>query len=97
MASLSRQLAQWVVGLRHQDLPAAVVDRAKGVTLHGLASVLLGSEAPGGRQAVNLITEEEAGVRDGEREDKSERGLGSAERPPAQIASADSLRASERS
>src|SRR3989441_5907991 len=65
MASLSRQLAQWVVGLRHQDLPAAVVDRAKGVTLHGLASVLLGSEAPGGRQAVNLITEEEAGVRDG--------------------------------
>ena len=65
MASLSRQLAQWVVGLRHQDLPAAVVDRAKGVTLHGLASVLLGSEAPGGQQAVNLITEEEAGVRDG--------------------------------
>src|SRR2546428_2641542 len=65
MASLSRQLAQWVVGLRHQDLPAAVVDRAKGVTLHGLASVLLGSEAPGGRQAVKLITEEEAGVRDG--------------------------------
>src|SRR3989475_184596 len=65
MASLSRELAQWVVGLRHQDLPAAVVDRAKGVTLHGLASVLLGSEAPGGRQAVNLITEEEAGVRDG--------------------------------
>src|SRR3989475_10579149 len=65
MASLSRQLAQWVVGLRHQDLPAGVVDRAKGVTLHGLASVLLGSEAPGGRQAVNLITEEEAGVRDG--------------------------------
>src|SRR3989475_13157614 len=65
MASLSRQLAQWVVGLRHQDLPPEVVDRAKGVTLHGLASVLLGSEAPGGRQAVNLITEEEAGVRDG--------------------------------
>jgi 2-methylcitrate dehydratase PrpD len=65
MASLSRQLAQWVVGLRHQDLPAAVVDRAKGVTLHGLASVLLGSQSPGGRQAVKLITEEEAGVRDG--------------------------------
>src|SRR5438876_2007937 len=65
MASLSRQLAQWVVGLRHQDLPAAVVDRAKGVTLHGLASVLLGSEAPGGRQAVKLITEEEAGVKNG--------------------------------
>src|SRR6266849_3553952 len=65
MASLSRQLAQWVVGLRHQDLPAEVVDRAKGVTLHSLASVLLGSQSPGGRQSVKLITEEEAGVRSG--------------------------------
>src|SRR5947208_10383394 len=65
MASLSRQLAQWVVGLRHQDLPAAVVDRAKGVTLQGLASVLLGSETSGGRQAIKLITAEEAGVRAG--------------------------------
>jgi 2-methylcitrate dehydratase PrpD len=65
MASLSRQLAQWVVGLRYEDLPPAVVDRAKGVTLHGLTSVLLGSQTPGGRQAVKLITEEEAGVRNG--------------------------------
>lgn len=65
MASLSRQLARWVVGLRYEDLPAAVVDRAKGVTLHGLASVLLGSRSPGGQQAVKLITEEEAGVRHG--------------------------------
>ena len=62
MASLSRQLAQWVVGLRYDDLPPAVVDRAKGVTLHSLASVLLGSQAPGGRQAVQLITAEESGV-----------------------------------
>jgi hypothetical protein len=44
MASLSRQLAQWVVGLRYDDLPPAVVDRAKGVTLYSLASVLLGSQ-----------------------------------------------------
>src|SRR3989475_6787286 len=65
MASLSRQLAQWVVGLRHQDLPAAVVDRAKGVTLHGLASVLLGSQSPIGQQAVKLIVEEEAGLTHG--------------------------------
>jgi len=65
MASLSRQLAQWVVGLRYDDLPPAVVDRAKGVTLHGLASVLLGSLTPGGQQAVKLITEEEAGVKTG--------------------------------
>jgi 2-methylcitrate dehydratase PrpD len=65
MASLSRQLAQWVVGLRYEDLPPDVVDRAKGVTLQGLASVLLGSLTPGGRQAVKLISEEEAGVRTG--------------------------------
>jgi 2-methylcitrate dehydratase PrpD len=65
MASLSRQLAQWVVALRYDDLPAAVVDRAKGVTLHGLASVLLGAQSPGAQQAVRLFADEEAGVRNG--------------------------------
>jgi 2-methylcitrate dehydratase PrpD len=65
MASLSRQLAQWVVGLRYDDLPPDVVDRAKGVTLHGLASVLLGSRTAAGQQAVKLITEEEAVVKNG--------------------------------
>ena len=65
MASLSRQLAQWVVGLRYENLPPEVVDRAKGVTLHSLASVLLGSQSPGGQQAVQLITAEEVGVRHG--------------------------------
>ena len=65
MASLSRQLAQWVVGLRYEDLPPEVVDRAKGVTLHSLASVLLGSQSRDGQQAVKLITAEEAGVRHG--------------------------------
>src|SRR2546427_13032457 len=65
MTSLSRQFARWVAALRYEDLPPAVVDRAKGVTLHGLASVLLGSRTPGGRQAVQLITEEEGGGRSG--------------------------------
>jgi 2-methylcitrate dehydratase PrpD len=65
MTSLSRQLARWVVGLRYEDLPAAVVDRAKGVTLHGLASALLGARSPAGRQAVALVRDEEAGVRNG--------------------------------
>ncbi|MFH1603936.1 MAG: MmgE/PrpD family protein, partial [Pseudomonadota bacterium] len=65
MASLSRQFAQWVVGLRSEDLPPAVLDRAKGLTLHTLASVLIGSQTPDGRRAVNLITEEETGVRTG--------------------------------
>ena len=62
MVSLSRQLAQWVVGLRYDDLPPPVIDRAKGVTLHGLASVLLGSQTTGGQQSVQLITGEESGV-----------------------------------
>lgn len=65
MASLSRQLAQWVTGLRFEDLPPAVADRARGVTLHGLASALLGSQEAGGRQAVEFITAEESGVRHG--------------------------------
>jgi 2-methylcitrate dehydratase PrpD len=65
MASLSRQLAQWVVGLRYEDLPPEVIDRAKGVTLHSLASVLLGSQSRDGQQAVQLITADEAGVRNG--------------------------------
>jgi 2-methylcitrate dehydratase PrpD len=62
---LSRRLARWVVGLRYDDLPPAVVDRARGVTLHGLASVLLGSQSRDGQQAVRLMTEDEAGLTHG--------------------------------
>lgn len=65
MPSLSRQLARWVVSLRYEDLPPEVVDRAKGVTLHCLASVLLGSQTSSGQNAVRLIADEEAGVRNG--------------------------------
>lgn len=65
MTSLSRQLAQWVAGLRYEDLPPEVVDRAKGLTLHGLASVLLGSQSPSGQQAVALMTAEEGPVESG--------------------------------
>ncbi|MEE3167555.1 MAG: MmgE/PrpD family protein [Chloroflexota bacterium] len=65
MVSLSRQLSQWVAGLRYDDLPPAVVDRAKGVTLHSLASVLLGSQSLVGQQAVQLINAEESGVSHG--------------------------------
>ncbi|HJQ64606.1 MAG TPA: MmgE/PrpD family protein [Burkholderiales bacterium] len=65
MASLSRRFARWIVGLRYEDLPPEVVDRAKGVTLHALASVLIGSQTSAGRKAVELIAEEEDGVRNG--------------------------------
>src|SRR5437879_7790015 len=59
--SLSRQIAAFVANLRYGDLPAAVVDRAKGVTLQALSSALLGSRMPASRQALALIQEEEAG------------------------------------
>ena len=62
MASLSRRLARWAAGLRFEDLPPEVVDRAKGVTLQAIGSALLGSRTEDGRRAVALITEEEAGV-----------------------------------
>ena len=63
--SLSRQFARWAAGLRYEDLPPAVIDRAQGLTLQALSSVLLGSQTLPGRQAVTLMSEEEAGVRNG--------------------------------
>ena len=57
--SLSRQFARWVSGLRYEDLPPAVIDRAKGLTLHGLASALQGYQLPAGQEAVKLVTEED--------------------------------------
>src|SRR5438874_1002848 len=59
--SLSRDFAAFAANLRYGDLPAAVVDRAKGVTLQALSSALLGSQMPASRQALALIQEEEAG------------------------------------
>ena len=63
--SLSRQFAQWVARLRYDDLPATVVDRAKGLALQNLSSALLGSQMPAGRQAIKFVTEEDNGVRNG--------------------------------
>ena len=59
---ISRQFARWATGLRYEDLPPEVVDRAKGLTLQALASALLGSQLPAGRQAVELVTREEGGA-----------------------------------
>ncbi|HEY1260632.1 MAG TPA: MmgE/PrpD family protein [Stellaceae bacterium] len=59
--SLSREFARFVAGLRFEDLPEAVVDRAKGVTLQGLASALVAHDMPARRQALALMREEEAG------------------------------------
>jgi len=59
---MSRQLARWVANLRYEDLPPAVVDRAKGVTLQALASALVGASMPAAKEALNLMREEEAGA-----------------------------------
>jgi hypothetical protein len=63
--SISRQFARWVEGLRYEDLPPAVVDRGKGVTLHALASALQGYQLPGGQEAVRVVTEEQESVPNG--------------------------------
>ncbi len=60
--SLSREFAAFVAGLRYEDLPPAVVDRAKGVTLEALCSALVAHAMPAGRQALALMQEEEAGA-----------------------------------
>ena len=63
--SLSRQFARWAARLRYEDLPPAVIDRAKGFTLQALSSALLGSQLRAGKEAVALVLEEEAGARSG--------------------------------
>jgi 2-methylcitrate dehydratase PrpD len=63
--SLSRQFAGWAAGLRYEDLPAAVVDRAKGLTLQALSSVLLGYQTPAGQEAIKVALEEETSASNG--------------------------------
>ena len=63
--SLSRQFARWVAGLQYSDLPPAVIDRAKGLTLQAISSVLLGAQLPAGKEAIAVINQEEAGARNG--------------------------------
>jgi hypothetical protein len=59
--SLSREFARFVAGLEYEDLPASVVDRAKGVTLQALSSALVAHDMPASRQALALMQDEEAG------------------------------------
>ena len=63
--SLSRQFAEWVVRLRYEDLPPDVVDRAKGLTLQNVASALVGSQMPAGKQAIEFVIDEEGGAKAG--------------------------------
>src|SRR6201993_5528791 len=60
-ASISRRLSRWVAGLAYSDIPPEVLDRARGVTLQGLSSCLLGHAFPETQQAIRLVEEEERG------------------------------------
>src|SRR5260221_11621472 len=60
--SLRREFAAFVADLRYEDLPPAVVDRAKGVTFEALVSAAVAHDMPAGRQALVLMQEEEAGA-----------------------------------
>jgi hypothetical protein len=59
--SLSRDFAAFIAKLGYADLPPAVVDRAKGVTLQALSSALVAHDMAPARQALALMQEEEAG------------------------------------
>ena len=59
--SINRRLSRWVAGLGFPDIPPEVLDRARGVTLQGLSSCLLGHEFPETKQAIRLVEEEELG------------------------------------
>ncbi|MCC6992968.1 MAG: MmgE/PrpD family protein, partial [Acidobacteria bacterium] len=60
--SISSRLARWVAELDAERLPAAVLDRACGVTLQGLSSCLLGRHFPDTLQAIRLVEDDEAGT-----------------------------------
>ncbi len=59
--SLSRQFGAFVADLQYENLPPAVVDRAKGVTLQALTSALVAHDMKASRQALALMQDEEAG------------------------------------
>jgi len=60
-ASISRRLSRWVAALAYPDIPPEVLERARGVTLQGLSSCLLGHAFPETKQAIRLVEEEEVG------------------------------------
>jgi len=61
MESISRRLSRWVDQLKYEDIPTDVLDRACGVTLHGLSSCLLGIDLPRTQQAIRMMEDEESG------------------------------------
>src|SRR5579864_4122049 len=59
--SLSREFAAFVAALHYEDLPVAVIDRTKGVTLQALCSALVAHDRAEAKQALAVMQDEEAG------------------------------------
>ena len=62
METISRRLSRWVEGLGYENLPADVLDRARGVVFQGFTSCLLGHEHAETQQAIRLIEDDEQGA-----------------------------------
>ena len=73
---LARQLGHWAAGLRYEDLPPEVVDRAKGVTLQALASALIGSQTQASQASARSSCVEEEERRAERRDDHGRRAQG---------------------
>ena len=58
--TLSRRLAAFAADLRFEDLPAEVVDKAKGCVFHNVTAALLGIPTPIGRGSTDLAVREES-------------------------------------
>jgi hypothetical protein len=57
--SLSRRFARWTAGLDYDQLPPAVVDKVKALTLHALTSAVLGAPTTHATKALALTKAEE--------------------------------------
>lgn len=51
------RLATWLANLRYSEIPECVVERAKYVTLDGLACALVGAQLPWSQVAVDIVTD----------------------------------------
>ena len=50
------RLATWLAGLRLEDAPAEVLERAKHILLDGLGCALVGAQLPWSQKAVEIVT-----------------------------------------
>lgn len=58
--ALARRLARWAAGLRYDDLPPEVIQKAKTVLLHGIGIGLAGHPEPISRSALEFVRGGEA-------------------------------------